>query len=152
VSESDYFSYYLSTAGLLFMFGRFFGTFLMRFVKPHLLLALYAGINVLLSLYVMNSDGVAAVYGTIAIAFFMSIMFPTIFSLGIVGLGGDTKFGSSLIIMSIVGGALLPPVFGYIEDVTGVIQTAYIVPLVCFAVVFCFGAFFTKKLPAEIPG
>jgi FHS family L-fucose permease-like MFS transporter len=94
---------------------------------------------------VITSTGISAVYATIAIAFFMSIMFPTIFSLGIVGLGGDTKFGSSLIIMSIVGGALLPPVFGYISDETSNIQTAYIVPLVCFLVVFLFGAYGSKR-------
>jgi FHS family L-fucose permease-like MFS transporter len=149
VSDSDYFSYYLSTAGLAFMIGRFIGTFFMKFVKPNILLAIYAAINVLLSIYVINASGVEAVYATILIAFFMSIMFPTIFSLGIVGLGGDTKFGSSLIIMSIVGGALLPPVFGYISDVTDHIQSAYIVPLVCFAVVFSFGAFGTKKEEAS---
>ena len=140
VSDSDYFSYYLSTAGLLFMIGRFVGTFIMKYAKPNILLAIYAAVNVILSAYVMNSSGVEAVYATIGIAFFMSIMFPTIFSLGIVNLGGDTKFGSSLIIMSIVGGALLPPVFGYISDATDHIQTAYAVPLVCFLVVFVFGA------------
>jgi FHS family L-fucose permease-like MFS transporter len=69
----------------------------------------------------------------------MSIMFPTIFALGIKDLGGDTEFGSSLIIMSIVGGAILPRVFGYIADATGDIQLGYIVPLVCFAVVCFFG-------------
>jgi len=145
VSQSDYFSYYLSTAGLAFMFGRFIGTFFMKYVKPNVLLAIYAAINVVLSIYVIFGTGVDVVYATIAIAFFMSIMFPTIFSLGIIGLGGDTKFGSSLIIMSIVGGALLPPLFGYISDETNNIQTAYLVPLICFVVVFSFGAFGTLK-------
>ncbi|MNR18003.1 L-fucose-proton symporter [compost metagenome] len=69
----------------------------------------------------------------------MSIMFPTIFSLGIKDLGKDTKFGSSLIIMSIVGGAILPPVMGYISDMTHNIQMGYVVPLICFVVVFLFG-------------
>lgn len=69
----------------------------------------------------------------------MSIMFPTIFSLGIKNLDSDTKFGSSLIIMSIVGGAILPPLFGYISDVYNNIQIGYIVPLVCFIVIFYFG-------------
>jgi len=145
VSDSDYFSYYLSTAGLAFMFGRFIGTFIMKFVKPNILLALYAAINIVLCGYVIVGTGIEVVYATIAIAFFMSIMFPTIFSLGIVGLGGDTKFGSSLIIMSIVGGALLPPLFGYISDETDNIQSAYLVPLICFVVVFSFGAFGTLK-------
>ncbi|HEX8608148.1 MAG TPA: glucose/galactose MFS transporter, partial [Pedobacter sp.] len=60
------------------------------------------------------------------------------FSLGIKDLGSDTKFGSSLIIMSIVGGAILPPIMGYIADKSN-IQIGYIVPLICFAVVFMFG-------------
>ena len=79
------------------------------------------------------------VYTVIGIAFFMSIMFPTIFSLGIKELGADTELGSSLIIMSIVGGALLPPVLGYISDVTHNIQLGYIVPLACFIFVFWYG-------------
>ena len=78
------------------------------------------------------------VYTLIAIAFFMSIMFPTIFSMGIDGLGNNTKIGSSLIVMSIVGGALLPPVLGVISDATGSIQMGYTVPLTCFAVILLF--------------
>jgi FHS family L-fucose permease-like MFS transporter len=74
----------------------------------------------------------------IAIAFFMSIMFPTIFSLVIKDVGADTKMASSLIVMSIVGGAFLPPVLGIISDATGSIQNGYIVPLLCFVVVFLF--------------
>jgi FHS family L-fucose permease-like MFS transporter len=70
--------------------------------------------------------------------FFMSIMFPTIFALGIKGIGRDTEMGSSLIIMSIVGGALLPPLFAYVSDVTGNIQYGYMVPLLCFAVILFF--------------
>ena len=66
-------------------------------------------------------------------------MFPTIFALGIKGLGHETKMGSSLIIMSIVGGAALPPVLGLISDATKNIQTGYIVPLACFIVVLFFG-------------
>jgi len=66
-------------------------------------------------------------------------MFPTIFDLGIKKLESDTEMGSSLIIMSIVGGALLPPILGYISDVTGSIQIGYAVPLVCFVVIFYFG-------------
>lgn len=138
-SETGYLSYYLSTAGLAFMIGRFVGTFVMKYVQPNKLLAIYAAINVLLCLVAIYGNGTTPVYATICIAFFMSIMFPTIFSLGIKDLGGDTKFGSSLIIMSIVGGALLPPVFGYISDIFNNIQYSYTVPLVCFVVIFLFG-------------
>ena len=139
VSQSDYLSYYLASCGLAFMTGRFIGTFVMKFIKPNVLLAVYASINIVLCLVAINTTGTIAVYAIIGIAFFMSIMFPTIFSLGIKDLGGDTKFGSSLIIMSIVGGAILPPVFGKISDAANNIQLGYIVPLICFVVIFIFG-------------
>jgi FHS family L-fucose permease-like MFS transporter len=79
------------------------------------------------------------VYAVVLICFFMSIMFPTIFALGINGLGADTEYGSSLLIMSIVGGAILPGVFGLITDTMHNIQIGYIVPLSCFIVVAYFG-------------
>ncbi|MES2372839.1 MAG: L-fucose:H+ symporter permease [Bacteroidota bacterium] len=125
--------------GMAFMVGRFAGTFLMRFIAPPKLLAMYAFLCVVLSVVAITAHGMIPVYAVIGIAFFMSIMFPTIFSLGIKELGSDTELGSSLIIMSIVGGALLPPVLGYISDITHNIQLGYIVPLVCFVVVFWFG-------------
>ena len=125
--------------GIAFMGGRFFGTFLMRYIKPEKLLAIYAFINIALSILAITASGMITVYALIGIAFFMSIMFPTIFSLGIKDLGNDTKLASSLIVMAIVGGALLPPVLGYISDLTGSIQNGYIVPLVCFIVILWFG-------------
>ncbi|MES2891426.1 MAG: L-fucose:H+ symporter permease [Bacteroidota bacterium] len=130
---------YLSACGLAFLFGRFLGTFLMKYVQPQRLLALYAFINVLLCIVAITAHGMITIYAVIGICFFMSIMFPTIFALGINGLKGDTEYGSSLIIMAIVGGAVLPRIFGYISDDTGNIQLGYIVPLVCFLVVFYFG-------------
>jgi len=124
--------------GMAFMAGRFIGTFFMRFIKPERLLALYSFINIVLCGVALFSHGMVAVYSVIGIAFFMSIMFPTIFSLGIKDLGGDSKFGSSLIIMAIVGGAIMPPLFARISDVTDNIQDGYIVPLLCFVVVLIF--------------
>lgn len=133
--------YYLGYGcGLAFMLGRFFGTWLMvKYIKPQRLLALYAFINIALCGVAILASGIPALVAVIGIAFFMSIMFPTIFSLGIKDLGSDTEYGSSLIIMSIVGGAVLPPLFGWIADRTGNIQLAYIVPLLCFVVIAWFG-------------
>jgi FHS family L-fucose permease-like MFS transporter len=74
-----------------------------------------------------------------AVPFFMSIMFPTIFALGIKGLGEESKIASSFLVMSIVGGAVMPLIMGLISDKTGSMQTAYIVPLLCFLVVLFFG-------------
>lgn len=130
---------YLGLCGLAFLIGRFIGTYLMRYYPSSTLLGIYAVVNVLLCTVAIWGQGMLTIYTIIGICFFMSIMFPTIFALGIKELRGDTEFGSSLIIMSIVGGAILPRVFGYISDVTGNIQYGYIVPLVCFIVVAFFG-------------
>lgn len=130
---------YLGACGIAFLIGRFLGTFLMQFIQPARLLALYAAAAAALSVVAIMGTGMITVYAVIAICFFMSIMFPTIFSLGIKDLKGDTEYGSSLIIMSIVGGAVLPRIFGEITDATGNIQYGYIVPLACFVVVFFFG-------------
>ena len=135
VSAADY----LGLCGLAFLIGRFIGTFLMRFYNSANLLAIYAGINILLCVLAITTHGMITVYTVIGICFFMSIMFPTVFALGIRKLHGDTEFGSSLIIMSIVGGAILPRIFGYISDLTGNIQYGYAVPLTCFIVVALFG-------------
>jgi FHS family L-fucose permease-like MFS transporter len=135
---------YLGFFGLAFMVGRFAGTFIMKYIDAQKLLITYAIINILLCILVINGTGMIVVYGLIAIAFFMSIMFPTIFSMGIEDLGHNTKIGSSLIVMSIVGGALLPPVLGMISDKTGSIQNGYIVPLICFVVIVLF-AFARRK-------
>ena len=129
---------YLGFFGLAFMLGRFAGTFLMQYIHPRKLLIIYTIINILLTILAITGTGIIVVYTLIAIAFFMSIMFPTIFSMGIDGLGNNTKIGSSLIVMAIVGGALLPPVLGVISDATGSIQMGYLVPLVCFSVILLF--------------
>lgn len=129
---------YLGFFGLAFMLGRFFGTFLMQYINPRKLLIIYTLINITLTIIAITGTGMIVVYCLIAIAFFMSIMFPTIFSMGIEGLGHNTKIGSSLIVMSIVGGAFLPPILGVISDQTRNIQYGYIVPLVCFLVILLF--------------
>jgi len=128
-----------SIAMVGFMVGRFAGTFLMRYIKPQKLLLIYALINILLLIVALNTSGNIAVYAVIAVPFFMSIMFPTIFALGIKELGEETKMASSLLVMSIVGGALAPLAMGLISDYTGSMQKAYIIPLLCFLAVAWFG-------------
>ena len=144
---------YLGLCGLAFLIGRFIGTYLMRYYSSARLLAVYAVINVVLCTVAISGHGMVTIYTVIGICFFMSIMFPTIFALGIKELRGDTEFGSSLIIMSIVGGAVLPRVFGYISDVTGNIQYGYAVPLACFVVVAFFGfkGHHVKVKPESLP-
>jgi FHS family L-fucose permease-like MFS transporter len=130
---------YLSMGGLAFLVGRFLGTALMKYFTPRHLLTSFAIVCVLLCLVAIFGKGMMTIYALIGICFFMSIMFPTIFSLGIQQLGPDTEMASSLIVMSIVGGAVLPRIFGLISDATGNIQMGYIVPLVAFVVVAYFG-------------
>lgn len=130
-------AYLLSGSLLLFTIGRFAGTAIMRLVAPHKLLALYAIINVLLCAGVVWLQGMVSIYALMAIFFFESIMFPTIFALGVKDLGVYTKKGASFIIMSIVGGALVPYVMGSLAQAYST-PFSYIVPLFCFVVVFLF--------------
>ena len=136
IGEQDA-AYLLSIGLLLFMAGRFGGTALLRWWSAERLLALCALMCGLLTGTAVLSEGYLAVSALLGTEFFMSIMFPTIFSLGIQGLGPRTKFGSSLLVMSIVGGAVLPPLMGAISDRQG-IQHAYLAPLCCFVVVLIF--------------
>lgn len=132
--------YYLSIYGLLFMAGRFVGTFLLRFVARHKLLTIYAVLCTLLCLPAILGKGEYVVYALGGIGFFMSIMFPTIFSLGLVELGEDTKTGGSLLVMSIIGGALFPYIMAWVIDWNGdKIQPGYIVPMICYLVIIYFG-------------
>ena len=135
--QAAYWWGYIAMVG--FMAGRFAGTFLMRFIKPQTLLLIYAIINIILLVIALNTTGNIAVYAVMAVPFFMSIMFPTIFALGIKELGEETKMASSLLVMSIVGGALAPLLMGAISDMTGSMQKAYIIPLLCFIAVAWFG-------------
>ncbi|MFN3849712.1 MAG: L-fucose:H+ symporter permease [Spirosomataceae bacterium] len=130
-------AYLLSGALLGFMIGRFVGTYLMRFIAPSRLLMIYSIINFGLLLFAVSASGMMAIYALVGVEFFMSIMFPTIFALSIRGLGDKTKIGSSLVIMSIVGGAVFPVIMGRVSDISN-IQVSYIVPAVCFIVVLIF--------------
>jgi FHS family L-fucose permease-like MFS transporter len=131
-------AYLFSMAQLLFTLGRFTGTALLRRYAPQHLLAFYAVIIILLCLVVVAMPGMISIYALMAILFFESIMFPTIFALGVKNLGSYTKMGGSFIIMSISGGAIMPFVMGWIADHYST-QTAYIVPLVCFLFVLWYG-------------
>ena len=130
-------AYLLSIAMLLFTIGRFAGTALMRTIAPNKLLSLYALVNILLCVLVITLSGWISVYALMAIFFFESVMFPTIFALGVKDLGHHTKKGSSFIIMSIVGGALVPYAMGMLSERST--ATAYAIPLVCFVVVAWYG-------------
>ena len=137
---------YLGIYGLLFMIGRFAGTALTRIIPAAKLLAIYAAISFALCLITIQLEGNLVVFALGALGFFLSIMFPTIFALGIQGLGENTKPGSSLLVMSIIGGAIFPVIMGYLIDNAGdQIQVGYYVPLSCFIIIFLFALKNLKK-------
>ncbi|MBZ4034111.1 L-fucose:H+ symporter permease [Flavobacterium sp. 17A] len=133
-------AYYLGVYGFLFMAGRFIGTFFLKFVKDYVLLSIYCIISALLSLVAIYGSGMIVLYALGGIGFFMSIMFPTIFSLGIKDLKSNTETGSSWLVMSIVGGAIIPYGMGTLIDMNhDDIQSGYIIPLICFLIILSFG-------------
>ncbi len=135
--------YWLGAIGfVLFASGRLVGSIVISQFKPNLVLAAYAVINIALAAVCMTGGtlGLYAMFGTF---FFMSVMFPTIFALGIRGLGDYTKLGSSLIVMSIVGGAIAAPFMGHIADKSSM-HEGFVVPLVCFVLIAIYGLFWQK--------
>ncbi len=137
-SASQVAAYHFSFAFVLFMLGRFVGVFLMSRIKPNIVLAFYALAAVILTAYGMTGNGLGAVIAIMFVFFFHSIMFPTIFALATKNLGSQVKLGSSLIIMSIVGGAICPILTGYIStqfkhNGFNGLNIALIVPLICFS-------------------
>jgi FHS family L-fucose permease-like MFS transporter len=129
---------YLTASLVLFMIGRFSGTALMRYLAPVKLLAAFAAINILLTLTAVLQPGLIGVYCLVASSFFMSIMFPTIFALGLAGVDDeDRKLGAPLIVMAIIGGAILTASMGALSDAAGM-PRAMVVPALCFIVIVIF--------------
>lgn len=121
-----------------FLAGRFIGAGVVKKFSPHKVLGAYALINVALCLLVMAKAGWISVVGVFAIYFFMSIMFPTIFALGVSGLGAKAKKAASYIVMAIMGGAIMPKLMGHVADISNV-SLSFVVPLVCFIAVAIYG-------------
>ena len=127
---------YLLTGTLVaFGVGRFTSAYLMRFIAPYKLLGTYAVANIVLVAFGILRPGWAGLGAILLTSFFMSLMFPTIFALGLKGLGPNTKIGGSLIVMAIVGGALIPPLMGKIADASHSMAPAYVVPLLAYVVI-----------------
>ncbi len=131
----------------LFLLGRFTGSFALRFFRAECMLMLYAVLNVAMMLLTMFPLGWLSVIGLFLSFFFMSIMYPTIFALGIHGLGEQTKKAASFIVMAIVGGAVMPLFMGWLADQWGM-RTGFLMPLLCFIVIAIYGALW-KKLEAS---
>jgi fucose permease len=127
----------------LFLLGRITGSLALRAFKPHLMLALYSVANVVMMVLTMNAWGWWSVFGLFMSFFFMSITYPTIFSLGIHGLGEKTKIGSSFIVQAIVGGAIMPLWMGWLADHYGM-RIGFLMPLLCFIFIAGYGLFWEK--------
>jgi MFS transporter, FHS family, L-fucose permease len=130
-------AHYLQAHLAGFMIGRFAGSALMRQIAPSRLLSLFAGGSLLSLLVILFGSGAPTGWAIVLMGFFHSIMFPTIFALSLKTLGPYTKLGSSLLVMSIIGGALCPLAMGAISDRWN-IQSAFVVPLICHSYVFYF--------------
>ena len=125
---------------LAFLLGRWVGTLIMAKIEPTKMLTFYALANVVLCVVIMSFGGYVGLYAMLAVSFFMSIIYPTQFSLALHGLGEQTKSGSAFLVMAIVGNACVPQFTAYIMHQNETFyQVAYIVPLVCFAVCAFYG-------------
>jgi len=125
--------YFLTGTLVAFGVGRFSATYLMKYVTPNKLMGIYGVINLALVTTAVLFPGWVGVLALFMTSFFMSLMFPTIFALGIKELGPNTKLGGSLMVMSIIGGAVFPPIEGLIFGATRSMASAMAVLLVCYA-------------------
>ena len=137
-------TYYILSL-VLFVVARFVCTGLMRFFSPRKILMTLAVLAVACCLTAVYARGVAGVYGLMGISGCMSLMFPTIYSCGLRGLGPDTKIGGAGMVMAIAGAAVLTQIQGIVSDRIGSIGTAYWVPAAAFAVIVYYSIFICKE-------
>lgn len=127
--------YFLTGTLAMFGVGRFASAAVMKYVSPARLMGSYCIMNILLLAGAIIHPGWVGVWAIFLTSFFMSLMYPTIFALGLQGLGADSKVGGSFIVMAIIGGAILTPVMGIISDREKSLAIAYLVPLAGYCVI-----------------
>jgi FHS family L-fucose permease-like MFS transporter len=140
--------YFLTGTLAAFGVGRFASAYLMRRIAPGKLMSAFAVINVVLVALGIMFPSWFGLWCVFLTSFFMSLMFPTIFAMGLKGLGSNTKIGASLLVMAIVGGAALPPLMGFISDRVHSVAWAYIVPLVAYIAIALYSFFGSKQAEA----
>jgi FHS family L-fucose permease-like MFS transporter len=140
--------YFLTGTLAAFGVGRFASAYLMRTVAPNKLMGAYSVVNIALVSLGVVFPGWFGLWCVFLTSFFMSLMFPTIFALGLKGLGPNTKIGGSLLVMAIVGGAVLTPLMGLISEAAHSIAVAYLVPLVSYVVIALYSFFGSKQSTA----
>lgn len=147
--------YFLTATLAALALGRIVSTPLMRYVSPSKMIGAYAVINTLLLAVSISRPGMTGAVAILITSFFMSVMYPTIFALGVKGLGADTKLGGSLIVMSIVGGAIFPPAMGWIARASGSIALGYLLPALGYVVVALYAFLGPRLTPhtaiADVP-
>ncbi|MCX6131093.1 MAG: L-fucose:H+ symporter permease [Proteobacteria bacterium] len=136
-------AYYFSFSMVMMLLGRVIGTYLMNFMAPNKLLAIYTTGSIIFCIIISQHVGWISFAALIGLQFTFSIMFPTIFGLGLKNLGDLHQKASSFIVMAVVGGALFPPLMGQLADKTDV-ATAYLLPIICYGVILIFALKFYK--------
>ena len=131
-------SYYFGFSMAMMLLGRIVGTYLMNFIAPNKLLAMFALESICFCIGISQHIGWFSFACLIGLQFTFSIMFPTIFGLGLRNLGDLKEKAASIIVMGVVGGAVFPPVMGWVADQYGV-ANAYLLPIICYVVIFLFG-------------
>jgi len=137
--------YYLTGSLVAFAFGRIICTWLMRYISPGKLIGAYAVINAILLCIGVACPNMIGSYAIVLTSFFMSGMYPTIFALGVNALGEDTKLGGSLLVMGISGGAIFPPLMGWVTRLTGSTALGYILPAIGYVIVALYALFVSRK-------
>lgn len=133
--------------------GRMLSTPLMRYFRPVRMVAVYALVNTVLLAVGVLRPGITGAFAILTTSLFMSIIFPTIFAVGIKDLGAGTKLGGSVIVMAVIGGAVFPPLLGLVARATGSLALGYLVPLVAYVVIVAYGIVVGRSAPAptEVP-
>jgi FHS family L-fucose permease-like MFS transporter len=140
--------YFLTGTLAAFGIGRFASAYLMRSIAPNRLMGAYSMVNIILVAFGVLLPGWFGLWCVFLTSFFMSLMFPTIFALGLKGLGPNTKIGGSLLVMAIVGGAVLTPIMGLISEAAHSVAVAYIVPLFCYVCIALYSYLGSKPTSA----
>jgi FHS family L-fucose permease-like MFS transporter len=137
--------YFLTATLVAFALGRIISTPLMKFISPAKMIGIYAVINVALLGLVVAKPGMNGAIAILVVSLFMSVIYPTIFALGVKGLGDDTKLAGSLLVVAILGGAIFPVAMGFVSRLSGSVALGYSLPAVSFVVVALF-AFLMPKM------
>ncbi|MCS3529206.1 L-fucose:H+ symporter permease [Chryseobacterium sp. JUb7] len=135
-------TYYFSISMAMMMVGRFIGTFLMRYIAPHKVLAIFTACNIVLCLIISQSFGWVSFISLILLNLFLSVMYPTIFSLGLKKLGGKVQQASSFLVMAMFGGAFFTPIMGKLAEKD--VAHSYLLPIICYVIIILFAVKFYK--------